>query len=336
MSRLRILKNTRLMKYVEVIANSGSADTVAAIAEKVQAVDFRLSAIGSDDMQAMRILVSDGKLQTTLDTLQNLLGAQPTARIIVLPVEVTLPKPDESTDTKQKAATGARESLYEEVAGSVRLDSTFLLLVLLSTVVAAIGLIKDNIAVVIGAMVIAPLLGPNLALSLGTALGDMALIRKSVRTLLAGIFLAVLLSAGFGLFWPVPLDSNELLSRTDASLDSIVLALASGAAASLSLTTGLSGVLVGVMVAVALLPPAATVGIMLGAGQPGPAMGAALLLAINIVCVNLAGKLVFVVKGISPRILPEKEKARRAMLRSIVAWIISLAALLVLMTLRAL
>ncbi len=106
---------------------------------------------------------------------------------------------------------------------------------------AAIGLIENNVAVLIGAMVIAPLLAPNLALSLGTALGDMPLMRKSVQTLLAGILLAVSLSAGLGLLWPTDLASHELMSRTEAGLDSVALALASGAAAALSLTTGASG-----------------------------------------------------------------------------------------------
>jgi uncharacterized hydrophobic protein (TIGR00341 family) len=245
-----------------------------------------------------------------------------------------LPKPDEEKNKKEDSATAAREVLYEQVERGARLDSNFLLLVVLSTVVAAIGLIEDNVAVVIGAMVIAPLLGPNLALSLGTALGDVALMRKSLQTLLVGILLAVGLSAVFGLLWPSPLASHELISRTNATLDSIVLALASGAAAALSLTTGLSGVLVGVMVAVALLPPAATLGIMLGYGNTSLALGAGLLLAINVVCVNLASKIVFFLKGVRPRTWLDKERAKRAMTRYVLGWIVTLAILLSLMYAR--
>jgi uncharacterized membrane protein len=114
------------------------------------------------------------------------------------------------------------------------------------------------------------------------------------------------------------------MSRTKAGLDSVVLALASGAAAAMSLTTGLSSVLVGVMVAVALLPPAATLGIMLGQGNTGSAVSAGLLLAVNIVCVNLASKIVFFVKGIHPRTWVEKEKAKRAMLVYLLGWLVTL------------
>nr|MBS0020561.1 DUF389 domain-containing protein [Gammaproteobacteria bacterium] len=110
----------------------------------------------------------------------------------------------------------------------------------------------------------------------------------------------------------------------DAQLDSVALALASGAAAVLSLTTGLPSVLVGVMVAVALLPPAATLGLMLGRGQPDLATGAALLLAVNIVCLNLASKIVFLVRGIRPRTWWEKAQAKRAMTIYLVVWVVTL------------
>lgn len=322
------------MKYVEIIADASSSDTVSAIAEKVKVVDFRLGVVGKDGMQQMRMLVSDEKLQQTLDTLQNVLGAQPTARIIVLCVEASLPKLEEEENKKQDSATTARELLYEEVEKGARLDLNYCLLVILSTIVAAIGLIENNVAVVIGAMVIAPLLGPNLALSLGTALGDVTLMRKSAYTLFVGILLAVALSEFFGVFWPSALNSHELMSRTYATLDAILLALASGAAAALSLTTGLSGVLVGVMVAVALLPPAATLGIMLGAGNFKLAIGAGLLLAVNIVCVNLSSKIVFFLKGVHPRTWLEKEKANKAMLQYVLGWLVTLLILLLLMSVR--
>ncbi len=316
------------MKYVEIVADSGSARTISALAKKVKAKDLRFGSVGLDSMQQFRLLVTDENLQLTLDTLQNVLGAQPTARIMVLAVETCLPKSAEEIRKEKKSATAAREALYEEVEKNARLDRDYVLLVILSTVVAAIGLIENNVAVVIGAMVIAPLLGPNLALSLGTALGDIPLMRKSAKTLFAGILLAVAFSSGIGFVWPHELSSPELLSRTNAGMESIALALASGAAAALSLTTGLSSVLVGVMVAVALLPPATTLGLMLGIGNMELAKGAGLLLAVNIVCVNLASKLSFLFKGIHPRRWVEKERAKRAMIIHIMGWLVALIILI--------
>ena len=74
----------------------------------------------------------------------------------------------------------------------------------------AIGLLKDNVAVVIGAMVIAPLLGPNLAMALGTALGDTDLMWKAFKTGLAGMSLALGLSILIGIFWPLNVESREV------------------------------------------------------------------------------------------------------------------------------
>jgi uncharacterized membrane protein len=119
-----------------------------------------------------------------------------------------------------------------------------------------------------------------------------------------------------------------MLLRTEAGLDAVALALASGAAAALSLTTGLSSVLVGVMVAVALLPPAAALGLMLGQGRIDLAVGAGLLLGINIVCINLASKIVFFLKDIRPRTWLEKEKAKRAMVVYTAVWLVTLLLLI--------
>jgi uncharacterized hydrophobic protein (TIGR00341 family) len=312
------------MKLIEVIAKASSQQTISIIAKKYKARDFRLGREGEDGRQAIRMLITDENVQPVLDALQNILGAQTTARIIVFPIDATLPQASTEKEKSEDKASSTRESMYASVDKNARLDGDFILLVILSTVVAAIGLVENNVAVVIGAMVIAPLLGPNLAFGLGTALGDVHLMQKSLKTLFSGIVIAVLLSTVIGLLWPFVLTSPELLARTDVGLDSLALALASGAAAALSLTSGLSSVLVGVMVAVALLPPAATLGLTLGHGRIDLALGAALLLAANIICVNLAAKLIFLVKGIQPRTWAEKTKAKRAMTIYISVWIVTL------------
>ena len=88
------------------------------------------------------------------------------------------------------------------------------------------------------------------------------------------------------------------------------------------------------MVAVALLPPAATVGIMLGYGNINLAMGAVLLLAINIVCVNLACNVVFLIKGISPRTWWKKEKAKKSMRTYVIMWVGTLLILMLIYYLK--
>ena len=143
------------MKYIEITASASSSDTISAIARRAKAHDLRLGHIDEDGLRQMRMLITDNQLQSVLDTLQQILGAQPTARIVVLSVETVLPQLDEERQEDENSATSSREAIYEAVAGNANLDSNYWVLVVLSTVVAAIGLIEDNVAVVIGAMVIA-------------------------------------------------------------------------------------------------------------------------------------------------------------------------------------
>jgi len=317
------------MKIIEVIADESYIDSIKNIADKNDASDFWIVSSEGKERKVVRILVKPEQRQIILDALQGILATSFSYRVVVIPVEAALPREEAEEETEIISSTETtREELYNSIGKNARLSRTYLLLIFLSTVVVAIGLLKDNVAVVIGAMVIAPLLGPNLAMALGTALGDTDLIWKAFKTGLAGMSLALVLSILIGIFWPLNVESRELLARTYVGLDSAVLAMASGAAAVISLTSGIPSILVGVMVAVALLPPAATMGLMLGAGQTDLAYGAAFLLAVNIVAINLSAKLAFLIQGIKPRTWLEKKKAKQSMLSYIIIWVLTLAALL--------
>ncbi len=326
------------LKVIEVTARKGNADTIVAIAEKMEAVDCQVIDLPQQDRECVRILTGRSDRQPIVDQLESLLGGGEDWRVSILPVDGSLPQVEPSDEEKtresQKALTATREELYGSVANGADLNINFLLLIVLSTLVAGIGLKTDNVAVVIGAMVIAPLLGPNLAFALATSLGDGALMARALRTNVVGVGLAVGLCAAFSALVDIPLDSAELMMRTHVGADGIVLALASGAAAALSLTTGLSTNLVGVMVAVALLPPAATAGLMAGEGRWEEATGAAILLGVNIICVNLAAQVVFLWKGIRPRGWLERENARQSWRLNLIVWVVLLAAAIALIRLR--
>lgn len=324
------------MRIVEIITDSAYQDSIAGIAEHFETTDFWWGETNDDGRRSFRLLVADDSRQGVVDALQTLLGADRHTHIVILPVDATLPRPDDDDEEgrRRRAIAATREELYDEIAKGAQLDSSFLLLTLLSTVVAAIGLAEDNVAVVVGAMVIAPLLGPNIALAFATSLGDRELSWQAFKTNLAGLGLALALSLIIGLIWPVDEPSRELAARTDVGMDGVALALASGAAAVLSLTTRLSTTLVGVMVAVALLPPTATLGMLLASGQAAPAGGAALLLAVNLVCVLLAAKLVFLFKGVKPRTWLERTRAKQSMVVYLALWATLLAVLVAFILLR--
>lgn len=318
------------LRILEIVAAEGNVETILAAAKKHAAIDaWRVSKIGQE-RASVRVLAATDAVQPLIDTLQAALGADATARIVLLPALATIPEAKEAKDETQRVAPlpAAREELYAGVAQGAELNNTFLLLVFLSTLVAALGLLTDNVAVVIGAMVIAPLLGPNLAFAFGAALGDRPLMLNALRTNMIGIGITVGITALAGRFLPLDLTSRELLARTTVSYASVVIALASGAAAVLSLTSGLPTTLVGVMVAVALLPPAVTFGFMFGAGDVRQAIGAGTLLAVNLVSVNLSAQIILLTRGIKPRTWWEKQGAKQSVALSMTLWALLLTILI--------
>lgn len=300
------------VRLIEVFAAPGHGDTIAAIAQRFEALDFRGEPTGAEATEAWRILARAERQQELIDQLQGALGAQKSWRLTIMPVEATIPEPKEKEQPRRSPEQATREELYAEIDRGSRVDSTFLLLVVFSTIVAAIGLLENSVAIVIAAMLIAPLLGPNVAMAFGSTLGDRELVARAASTNIAGLGLSVLCAAAAALVLPDYGPSAELLARTRLGYDGIILALAAGAAGALSLTTRLASTLVGVMVAVALLPPAATLGYMIGEARFDLAAGAAALLAVNIVCVNLAAQLVFLSKGIKPRTWIERRSAEQS------------------------
>ena len=296
------------------------------------------------ELAGARILVESEGTEAVSDRLTSQLGRTEGFRLVLLRVEATIPAPPEPEVTDSEIERGrekkkvgpariSREELYQDLAGSSKITQIYLVTVVLSTVVAAVGLLRGDVAVIIGAMVIAPLLGPNVALALGSTLGDSELIRRSLKTVAVGVGLALALSIAFGLltrleiFGGVDLSSSQLASRAEVRLTDIALALAAGSAGALAYTAGLPGSLIGVMVAVALLPPTVAMGLFLGSGDLGSAQGAFLLVATNVTCVNLAGVVTFLAQRVRPRTWWKAKKARKANRISVAIW---LAMLLVL------
>lgn len=303
-------------------------DAVIAIVERATTVDWSIDSGYGRFEKAIEIVVETGQGQGLVDDMQSLLTGTADWRVVVLPVEATLPRPEVPEKTAEKVkTTSLREELYAKVNRDCQLNTDFILLTVLSSIVAAIGLNGDSVAIVIAAMVIAPLLGPILAFALAAALGDMSLMAKASKTALSGLVIGFVFALALTLIVPVNLESFELTSRAIIGPEIVVLALASGAAAALSLSTGISSALVGVMVAVALLPPSVASALFLGAGDYDRAMGAALLLGLNVVCAILSAQLVFIYKGIRPRRWASQQKASRARRINIVVWCVLLCLL---------
>jgi len=171
------------------------------------------------------------------------------------------------------------------------------------------------------------------ALALSATLGDNKLRNNALKATIAGFSLVIFLSSAIGFFFTVDPGIPEIASRTQTGISDILLALASGAAGVLAFTTGAPAVVIGVMVAVALLPPLTVFGLLMGSGEYNLAAGAFLLFLTNIICINLAGVTTFLFQGVSPRTWWEAKKAKKASRKTLAIWIITLGLLVVIILL---
>lgn len=285
----------------------------------------------SESGYLLKALVDASKTESFLDKAEKVMGDREGYRLVMQDVEATLPRvndPDKENETEdngevQPPLSGvrvSREELYTDISESVNLTPVYIAMVTFSTIVAALGMLRDSAAVVIGAMVIAPLLGPNVALALSTTLGDSELFRKSLKTNFLGVLVAFIISVILGLFLNVDTAVYEIASRTEVHLSDIALALASGAAGVLAYTIGMSAAVIGVMVAVALLPPLVTAGLLVGDMQFSAAYYALLLLTTNIICVNFAAVATFAVQGVTPRTWYKAAKAKKINKIALILW----------------
>jgi uncharacterized hydrophobic protein (TIGR00271 family) len=185
----------------------------------------------------------------------------------------------------------------------------FFLLVVLSSVIATLGLLTDSAAVIIGAMLVAPLMSPIIGLGLGSLTGDGKLLRDAAISLVRGAALAIIISALLTLsnrFLPfVALQdlSGEVLARTRPSPIDLMIALAGGMAAAYALAQPqISAALPGVAIATALMPPLCTVGVGIAMQRWDVTGGALLLFVTNAVTIAFSGTLIFFLLGFSPKL----------------------------------
>jgi len=183
-----------------------------------------------------------------------------------------------------------RISLVDRVQSSAAWNFDFMALMVLSTIMAAIGLIQNSAAVVIGAMLVAPLMTPLLGLGLALVQGNPMLARLSLRSVMLGLCVSLLGGFLVGLTTPgLEEPTREMLGRGGPGLLDLFVAFAAGlAAAYASSRPSLIAALPGVAIAAALVPPIATSGLALSLGDFPLAIGALLLFGINMVTIVLA------------------------------------------------
>ena len=316
---------------MEIVIPTGEAADVAEMLGEHETLGVWRDEV-SDNFTIFRALLHTGQVEDIVEHMSDFNHVDG-FHMVLLPVEATIPKPEEPEKEEIEIADGEKgkeskksnrvilEELYSDIETGANLTWVYVITVILSSVVAAIGLMKDSVAIIIGAMVIAPLLGPVVAMSFSATIGDIKLGLKAIKATLAGFVIAWIVAVLIGRIIAFNPDVQEIATRTDMNEGDIVLALVAGSAGALAFTSGVSASLIGVMVAVALLPALVNSGLLAGAGYGERAVGALLLFIGNVICVNLAGVITFLANGIRPRTWWEKKKAKRLSTIAVVVWI---------------
>lgn len=283
--------------------------------------DYKLIKSESGDLLIINLLYGDTDV-----LIDNLTGRfdfenDKERSLIIFTPDTVIPRDKKKLERASFHAT--RESLVTFAQDKSRLSFEYLLLVIFSSVITSLGLILDNVAVIVGGMVIAPVLGPILAITIGIVLGDTSLIRRGIAAEFAAIVFAILVGVIFGSFIPNVEITNSLRIRMFPTLADLLIAMAAGAAGAYTLIKGqLESGLVGVMVAASLLPVMSTIGIGISMGNQTMIIGPFLLLAGNYLSLLLANILVFYFKGLKPQIW-YKHKADKIIRKSLLLIIIA-------------
>ncbi|MFD2589131.1 DUF389 domain-containing protein [Croceitalea marina] len=196
-----------------------------------------------------------------------------------------------------------------------------------SIFIASIGLNANSTAVVIGAMLISPLMGPILGMGLSLAINDIDMLRRSLKNFSVMVVLSVLTAFLFFYIFPLRDESSELLARTAPDIRDVLIAFFGGLALVIARAKKgtIASVIFGVAIATALMPPLCTVGFGLAIGKPLYALGAMYLFTINTIFIALATFLV--IKYLRfPMVRYANSKRRRLIAR--IASIIGLAVMI--------
>ncbi len=269
-----------------------------------------------DGREKFSCIVQSRYVERLLDELDRQFGARAGFWTTVSTLEAVLPPLVESPETalplaELKPPTRleaffsrdriSTDEIMDDIGESAVVRPSYLLTVLLSAVIAALGMNSGQTAVVIGAMVIAPLLGPTMGMALAATVGNRRLARRSTVTLAIGAATALAATYLLGLVVAIDPTVPELVNRSIVHPGDVALALACGAAGVLAFSRGTALSLVGVMIAVALVPPLAAAGLFFAHGYGGLGLNALFLFATNLVCVNLAGIAMFLIQGLPPK-----------------------------------
>ena len=208
-------------------------------------------------------------------------------------------------DKEQEADT------IEQISSGVSFRGSNLWVLIFAIFTASLGLNVNSTAVIIGAMLISPLMGPIIGMGLAIGIGDLQLLKSSIKNYFVATVISVLTAMIYFAISPLTEAQSELLARTSPTLYDVLIALCGGAAGIIALSTrGKGNVVPGVAIATALMPPLCTAGYGLAMGEWSFFFGAFYLYFINTVFIALATYIGVRMLRFRPKIAVSKDRMR--------------------------
>ena len=190
------------------------------------------------------------------------------------------------------------QQLQAELLTESTLDLSYLILIVGSCAIATFGLLSNSAAVIIGAMIVAPLMLPIRGLAFGALQGNITLFRQGLIALTVGTLLAVSMAWGLGMLVRLPSYGSEIWARSEPNLLDLGIAVAAGGISGYAkVEPKISGSLAGTAIAVALMPPICVIGLGLAQLNWSLSIGASLLYLTNLLGIALSCMLTFLVAG---------------------------------------
>jgi uncharacterized hydrophobic protein (TIGR00341 family) len=324
------------MRLVQVLIPEGQSESVLTALDE-QGIDYAVfQEVGRGDFEAMvQFPVPPSGVEAMMDVLTEA-GVREDSYTIVLATETVVSQRLSALEERFPGLRISRDELYARAQDLAPANSTFFAFLILSTVIATTGLLLDSAATIIGAMVVAPLMGPAISASAGTILDDQLMAARGVRLQVTGLIAAIATGAILGwllqqtILIPPELDIQsipQVAERTSPNFLSLFLALGSGIAGAISIIRGSGSSLVGVAIAVALVPPAATSGLGIAFGLPGVVIAGAVLVVVNLLAINVSALILFYVAGFKPLEAGRYEGVRSSVVSRIVVIVIAIAVL---------
>ena len=317
------------MKQIQVTVPVADANEV--VKSLIEVVSpSQIEHIRGTETSLILITVSPNRTGFVLDHLGDLGIGRVKGRITISEIEATIPKARARKQDKFLRRISIEE-LEQSVSKLTKFNFNYIAFTILSSVLAAMGLVGDDNVTLIASMIIAPLMGPIVGISFGAITSNQKILKEGLLAEGAGIGLSIFIGFIIGLIYRVTAvePSEFIVARGEPNIINLIIAIASGLTAGICFVSGTSLALVGVAAAAALLPVTVNIGIAVGMFEWHIALGSLVLFITNVACVLLGCMLIFLIRKVEPPQVVKKVKAKRSMQYQIIAWVIILMAVVV-------